>query len=189
MATKNAAVQPSAVYQLKVTLGNIRPPIWRRVLVADTTTLPKLHDILQVVMGWENCHLHSFLIRGVEYGEPLIDSYLTLRDERRFRLSDLALDAKSKFRYTYDFGDDWQHDIVVEAILPPQPGQVLPVCLKGKRAAPPEDIGGPWGYQALLEAKDNPRHPEYENFRELLEIFDAEAFDMEAINRQLKLLR
>ena len=174
------------VYQLKVTLKGVRPPIWRRVLVGDTTTLARLHAILQVVMGWEDSHMHSFKIDGVEYGEPSIDSYVTVKDERRFALGEVVSKVKTKFLYTYDFGDEWQHELLVEEILPIAAEQPLPACVAGKRAGPPEDVGGAWGYMALLEARDNPRHPERENFARLIAAYDPEAFDLAAVNTRLR---
>lgn len=188
MAAKKP-LAPTNVYVLKITLNGIRPPIWRRIAVGDNVTLLKLHKIIQAVMGWEDYHLHQFEIDGSTYGEPQVEGFRTIKDERRFALGQVVTKVKAKFKYEYDFGDDWQHEIVVEEIIPYQEGQPLPACLKGKRAAPPEDIGGPWGYYALLEARGNPRHPEYANFGELIAAYDPEAFDLEAINAALVKLR
>jgi hypothetical protein len=188
MAAKKP-LAPSNVYTLKITLAGIRPPIWRRLVVGDNVTLLKLHKIIQAVMGWEDYHLHQFEIGGDTYGEPQVEGFRTIKDERRFALGQVVTGIKTKFKYVYDFGDDWQHEVVVEEIAPYQEGQLAPACLKGKRAAPPEDIGGPWGYYALLEAKDNPRHPEYDNFRELIGAYDPEAFNLDAVNDALGKLR
>jgi hypothetical protein len=188
MPTKKAP-PPAAVYQLKVTLKGIRPPIWRRVLVPDNIVLAQLHAVVQTVMGWEDSHMHSFKIEGLEYGEPSIDSYVTVKDERRFTLGELVTKVKAKFLYTYDFGDNWEHELQLEEILPVVADQRLPVCVTGKRAGPPENVGGAWGYQALLEARDNPRHPERQNFAELIASYDPNAFDVAAINARLRKLK
>lgn len=188
MPTKKTP-SPTAVYQLKVTLKGVRPPIWRRLLVGDNVTLARLHGIIQAAMGWEDSHMHSFKIEGLEYGEPSIDSWVTIKDERRFTVGELVTKAKTKFLYTYDFGDNWEHEVQLEAITPFAPEPPLPACIAGKRAGPPEDIGGAWGYQALLEARDNPRHPERENFAELIASFDPDALDVAAVNTRLRKLK
>ena len=129
---------PASIYTLKISLDGIRPPIWRRVLVGDNVTVHKLHLIIQAVMGWEDEHMHQFAVEGINYGEPSIDSYYTVKDERRFALGHLVTKVNTKFKYSYDFGDDWQHTLVVEEITPYQEDQVVPLCVKGKRAAPPK---------------------------------------------------
>ena len=108
-----------SVYQLKVTLDDSKPPIWRRILVSENITLDSLHEILQIVMGWENYHLHMFTINGQIYGDPEDDEYgyLGTKNEARYRLDQLSLREKSKFSYEYDFGDSWDHTILVEKIL------------------------------------------------------------------------
>lgn len=178
-----------SVYQLKVTLDGSKPPIWRRILVPGNTTLYNLHDILQIVMGWENYHLHMFTIDGQIYGDPEDDEYgdLGTKDETRYRLDRLGLREKSKFSYEYDFGDSWDHTILVEKILPPENGVHYPVCIQGKRACPPEDVGGVWGYQGFLEAIADPEHEEHEEY--LVWIggeFDPEAFDLDEVNQALR---
>ena len=180
---------PNAVYQLKITLRGVRPPIWRRVLVADTTTLGKLHAVIQALMAWDDEHLHQFEIGDDRYGEATVEGYRRVRDEHKFKLNEVAPAEGAKFTYLYDFSVNWIFDIVVEEITPPAADQILPLCIKGKRAAPPEHIGGTWGYQALLEAKANPRHPERTRFAELIAAYDAEAFDQDAANGRLRKLR
>lgn len=183
MPTRNK--QPTVIYQLKVTLKNSKPPIWRRIQVAGDTSLDKLHLILQTVMGWENDHLHQFKIGPDYYSAE--DADLDCEDETQFDLSEVVSGVKQKFLYEYDFGDSWEHEIVVEKILQPEAGVHYPVCLAGKRAGPPEDSGGVWGYESLLEIVNNPEHPDYDERVEWLgEDFDPEAFDLEAINRKLR---
>ncbi len=175
------------IYQLKVTLKGTRPPIWRRLQVPSDVTLAKLHRVIQVSMGWYNSHLHQFTINGVYYGVPSPDDWQPIVDERRYRLSAVVPQAKTKFLYEYDFGDGWDHEILVEKILPNDTGLEHALCLKGRRACPPEDVGGVWGYVSFLEAISNPDHPEHE---ELLEWvgggFDPEAFDPERTTAALK---
>ena len=180
---------PQSIYQIKVTLNDSRPPIWRRFLVPDSISLHQLHTILQIVMGWTNSHLHQFIIDGEFYGEPEEeDAYSEdLKNEKRYRLNQLVERKGFKFIYEYDFGDIWEHTIHVEAILPIQKGTQYPICLEGKRACPPEDIGGVEGYDDLLKILSNPKHPEREEMMEEVgEDFDPEFFDIEDVNLGLR---
>src|SRR5713226_5038670 len=140
------------VYQIKVTLRGSRPPIWRRVQVRSDITLAKLHRILQRVMGWEDTHLHEFVIQSEHYGVPDQDDGepAKTRDERKYRIGDLVPSERSQFAYDYDFGDDWQHVLVVEKILSLPENIHYPLCLVGARASPPEDVGGISGYENFL---------------------------------------
>ncbi|MDP9312438.1 MAG: plasmid pRiA4b ORF-3 family protein [Chloroflexota bacterium] len=189
MPSRTTALPP-AIYQLKVTLHDSKPPIWRRVQVPSDITLSKLHDILQIVMGWTDSHLHQFIVGQTYYGIPDPMWGRDVKNERRTKLHQVAPEEKAKFTYEYDFGDDWLHDIVVEKILPAVEGTHYPLCIKGKRACPPEDCGGVWGYDSFLEAIRNPNHPEHDDMLEWAGgDFDPEAFDMEDVNRQLTRLR
>ena len=146
------------IHQIKITLDRIRPPIWRRVQVAGDTTFAMLHDIIQVTMGWRDCHLHEFNVAGRRVGPHIEDDFYggSTFDEMDVRLCDVIRREKARLKYTYDFGDGWEHTLSVEKILPPEMGVEYPICLKGKRACPPEDCGGPWGYAGLLEAQEHP---------------------------------
>jgi hypothetical protein len=173
------------VYQLKVTLRDIRPPIWRRIQVTSDITLFDLHGILQVVMGWYGGHLHEFDVFGTSYGDPRVVKGDVL-DEARVALGQLITDEKERFQYLYDFGDGWEHEIILEKILPIEKGTHYPVCLTGKRACPPEDCGGALGYEELLEILKDPSHPEHEDkFNWLPGDFDTEKFDIESVNMRL----
>jgi hypothetical protein len=176
------------VYQLKVTLKDTKPPIWRRLQVPGSITFYKLHQILQIAMGWTNSHLYEFEIGEDRVGEPDPEYGAEVRSARRVRLSQIGPGAK--FSYTYDFGDDWEHAILVEKVLPPEEGVSYPRCLTGRRRCPPEDCGGVWGYAHLLEALQNPEDPEH---AELMEWaggpFDPAEFDTTGINAELKSLR
>jgi hypothetical protein len=181
-------VDESPVYQLKVTIQGIRPPIWRRLQVRGSATLPKLHDAIQIAMGWTDSHLHMFNVGGVSYGlpDPGLDD---VRSEQRVKLGQIVSGAKDRFTYEYDFGDSWEHEILVEKVLPPDPGVHYPICLAGKRACPPEDVGGVWGYADFLDAIAHPEHAEHEEMLEWVGgAFDPEAFDLQAVNGALKRL-
>lgn len=178
------------VYQLKITLKAIRPPIWRRFQVPVDTTLARLHLIIQRVMGWTNSHLHEFVVDRRRYGTGLREwrevGAPEVLNERRFTVADVAPTAGRRLEYTYDFGDSWEHDIRVEKILPAEPGQRYPVCLAGARACPPEDCGSYPGYIGFLEAIGDPRNPEHEDMLQWIGgHFDPEAFNVEAVNRAL----
>jgi hypothetical protein len=174
------------IYQIKVTLRDSKPPIWRRILVPSDITLAKLHRILQAVMGWYDAHLHQFIVGEVYYGVPDPDDFIEIKSERRVRLNQVAPSEKSKFIYEYDFGDSWEHELLVEKMLSPEKGVRYPVCIKGRRASPPEDVGGVWGYAEFLEAIRDPDHPEHEDYLEWIgDEFDPEAFDLDKINDAL----
>jgi Plasmid pRiA4b ORF-3-like protein len=181
--------EPGVVYQLKITLRDIKPPVWRRVQVQDCS-LAKLHGIIQTCMGWSNSHLHAFEIGGEQYGEPDPDGMMETQDERKVKLRQVVAQGYKKFSYTYDFGDNWDHTIQVEKVLDAEPGARYPRCIAGQRACPPEDCGGPWGYGDLLDAIQNPDHERHE---ELLEWvggeFDPEKFDIEEVNEDLRASR
>jgi Plasmid pRiA4b ORF-3-like protein len=187
---RSKASRSSEIYQIKITLRNIRPPVWRRVLVPSDFTLGQLHQVIQTAMGgWVDYHLHEFDVAGTHYGaalEPGEDDWGTpVNDESRVKLANIV-GLGSKFRYTYDFGDDWEHELVVEKVLPIDPKVSYPVCIKAKRACPPEDCGGPWGYAELVEILADPAHEEYEERLEWVGgRFDPEAFDVGEINSVL----
>jgi hypothetical protein len=185
-------ISKAPIYQIKVTLDESKPPIWRRLLVAGDVTLEHLHYIVQVAMGWTNSHLHQFIVGESYFGEPHpdYDDYIQMNDERRFRLKRITENEGFKFCYEYDFGDSWMHTVLVEKILEPESGQQYPVCVKGKRACPPEDVGGVWGYEEFLQAIGDPDHPEHEEYLEWVGgEFDPEEFDLEETNEILRELR
>ena len=188
---KNASVTTAGpsnlVYQMKITLKEVKPPIWRRIQVKSDITLKVLHKTIQIVLGWTNSHLHEFNIFGLSYGDPEQE---VGSDEKKFRLNKLNLREKDKFIYVYDFGDNWEHEILVEKILPIDEKAQYPVCLTGKRSCPPEDCGGPSGYMDLLNVLSDPNDPEYDESMEWIgEDFDSEMFDNEKINWRLRSIR
>lgn len=181
---------PVSIYQLKITLRAAHPPIWRRVSVPGRFNLQQLHQVIQVAMGWEDCHLHQFVIDGEFYGQPTAEDCEPVNDEQAFTLEQIAPSAQRKFIYEYDFGDDWLHDILVEDITPPSPGQQYPQCLKGKRACPPEDVGGLGGYEVFLEVIQDKDHVDHDSYLEWIGGgFDPDALDLAAINQALCLIK
>lgn len=184
------------VYQLKVTLAETKPPVWRRVLVDGAGTLDQVHEVIQAAFGWWNYHLHEFEVGDERYGapdpdyDPAYDFGPPTIDERQVRLDAIAGEG-SKLDYTYDFGDNWRHEIVVEKVLAadaPAPVTV-PACIDGRRACPPEDCGGAWGYEELLAILADPTHPEHDARREWLgRPFDPAAFDPADFDENLRQL-
>jgi len=180
---------PAEFYQLRIDLREIKPPIWRRLLVPGDITLYKLHQIIQVAMPWDSYHLYEFSIGGERFGDPSEDDWEPPRSARRYRLNQMVR-AGQKFAYVYDFGDSWEHEIKVEKVLPAEPGVRYPVCITGKRAGPPEDCGGPWGYLEMLAALADPKHAEHDSMLEWLGgEFAPEAFDLEETNANLRTIK
>jgi hypothetical protein len=172
------------IYQLKITLRHSDPKIWRRVLVPGVFSFHALHNVIQLAMGWTNCHLYAFRFKKTQIGIPdpewdednLIDSETTA-------LEGFFEDRKELFQYEYDFGDGWIHDIKIEKILEPAPRQAYPVCLAGELACPPEDCGGIYGYYHILEVLAAKRHPEKKELKEWLsQDFDPQEFDINETN-------
>lgn len=141
----------SVVYQLKVSLRGISPMIWRRVLIPADLTLYELHRVIQITFGWEDCHLHAFKLHGRRYGTMWTGERHHDATGREVTLTDLRLRVRQRILYEYDFGDLWEHDVRVEAKLGREGGKDYPICIAGARAGPPEDVGGPGGYYALLD--------------------------------------
>jgi hypothetical protein len=178
------------IYQFKVTLKDSDPPIWRRIQIPDCT-LGELHDVLQIVMGWEDSHLHQFIIRGTCYGprDPDdIDWDMETEDEEDILISQVTkMGRKVRFTYEYDFGDSWQHEIVLEKTLDLEPRVKYPRCVGGERACPPEDVGGVWGYAEFLAAIADPKHESHRDMKEWIGgRFDAEKFSVHAVNKDLR---
>lgn len=185
------------LYQIKLTLKWSEPPIWRRVIVRADMTLDRLHSVIQIAMGWTNSHLHQYRsgagFRRTFYGRPdpeFSDMGSAMLNEKHYTLATLAPKAKRKLIYEYDFGDGWQHDVLVEKILPPDASLKHPICLAGEKACPPEDCGGIRGYYNLLKALADPKHPEHETMSAWVGgEWNAAEFDLEEINAGLRRLK
>ena len=154
-----------SLYQIKVTLVGSKPPIWRRLIVNDNIRLDQLHSILQAAMGWFDYHLHQYRVGNTYIGIPEPDYDFDVTDERIMYLHDIISKPKDNFVYEYDFGDGWEHKIVLEKLLPLDSSEA-PLVIKGKKACPPEDCGGVWGYYELLDAIQDPAHEEHESMLE-----------------------
>lgn len=190
MANKNTQPLRGRVYQLKATLNDIEPKIWRRLLVPGDFTLEELHEVLQVAMGWTNSHLHQFVVGKAHYGVP-DDEFedLKVRDEQEHTIEKVLPKKGCKIIYEYDFGDSWEHLVVVEEIHSPKGWQPIPQCLEGARRCPPEDVGSTSGYENFLTVISDPKHPEHhEMLRWAGGPFNPEEFSVDAANESLKRL-
>jgi hypothetical protein len=173
-------------YLLKIQLLDIEPAIWRRFIVPASITLDRLHDVIQIVMGWTDSHLHEFTIgnkRYTEYPESKKDGLVC----GRYRLGDLLKQKGRTFRYLYDFGDSWEHELVLEEsrYFNPELRTEL-ACLEGERACSPEDVGGILGYFEFCKALKDPEHEEHESYMEWSGgDYDSERFDADAVNGEL----
>lgn len=182
-----------AIYQLKISLKNISPPIWRRVLVPDDFDLAQLHRLIQVAMGWTDSHLHEFVHKRDRRRRCFVSQdYLDAMGsagviaEKTVRIHELLSAPKDRLTYYYDPGDDWSHDVVLEKVLKADAEARAPICLRGKRACPPEDCGGPNGYGMIWEILEDPDDEYYEETLAWLgDGFDPEAFDLDGVNQEL----
>jgi hypothetical protein len=174
------------MYQLKVTLVDTDPQIWRRIRVPSTIPLCCLHDALQAVMGWTNSHLHSFEKDGKSWG---MSEYDELLNEKNVPLSSLLQAKRDSLVYVYDFGDDWRHEVALEQVIPVSEIERTPVCLGGERRCPPEDVGGPLAYQAFLEIILDPAHENYQQLVDWVGGHFLDEFDSKSANVVLGLMR
>lgn len=177
------------LYEIRVQLRDIKPPIWRVIRVRPQTSLSRLHKILQKAMGWTNSHLHLFEIDGDSYGEGDFDWDFDVQDYHGMRLEKIFTEGRTSFLYEYDLGDSWRHDITLLGKVEGEAGEKI-ACVAGARACPPEDCGGITGYYHLLVALSDPDHEEHDAMLEWVRgKFDPNAFDVAAVDRALKRLR
>ncbi len=193
-APARAAEITVPIYQLKVTLKDFKPSIWRRIQIRSDANLGELHGALQLAMGWSNCHLHHFIVgKRPDYlfiGAPGLDADEDMVNEDEVLVSQVLPVAKTKMIYEYDFGDSWEHEVALEKIVEAEKGVYYPRCLAGENACPPEDVGGVWGYADFLKAIADPDHEEHESSLEWVgEDFDPKEFDLEYVNKRLKGLK
>lgn len=181
----------NTTYQIQIALKYFKPKIWRRLLISSDTLLPDLHKIIQTAMGWENGHLHQFVKDTKFYSLKMQDDDFWDGDNnidyKKLKIADLLSFEKDKMIYEYDFGDGWEHEIILEKIIPNDGKLLNPICIDGKMSCPPEDCGGVGGYMQLLEILSQPKHLDYEEYFEWYggEI-DPENFDKEDINEALR---
>jgi hypothetical protein len=174
------------LYQVKVTLSEIHPPVWRRLLLSPEIKLGRLHRILQIVMGWEDSHMHRFVQDGRIYCDPRVESDGDVLDERKVLLGNILIEPGGRLIYEYDFGDDWKHELLCEEFVELDTHPPYAICTEGARACPPEDSGGPYAYEDLVRVLKNPRHKDYAEMRAWVGgRFNPETFDAEEINRRL----
>lgn len=180
------------VYQLKIVLKGIRPPIWRRLLVPQNITFNKLHKIIQAAFGWQDYHLFQFEFNDTIIHIPDPEYPLEKRElnARRIKI-DEWLQQYRRCLYVYDFGDNWQHEVILEKILPAEEGEKYPVCIAGARHRPPEDVGGVSGYKEFLRVISDPSHPQHNDYLLWAEKdtggrkFDPDYFCLDEVNRAL----
>ena len=178
-------------YQIQIALRWSKPKIWRRILVPSDLLLADFHKIIQTTMGWTNSHLHQFIKDRIFYTQRMDDDdfweEMDNVDYSKIKISDLLKKEKDKIIYEYDFGDSWEHDIILEKIENNGMNKNIPTCLTGKNSCPPDDCGGIWGYSEMLEILKHPDHEEYEEYVEWLgKEFDPKYFDKNEINEMLK---
>lgn len=179
---------PAHLYQLKISLLDCEPPVWRRVVVRPSLTFRQLHHVIQAVMGWKDYHLYEFQGNGERVGEPdPEDPDDEIVAAAWLRVRGLLRSAGDRLVYIYDFGDDWRHEILLEDLPPASEHKTHPLCMSGERACPPEDVGGPYGYADWLELLHDEDPLRAEEARVVLgRRFDPERFDVKSANRRLR---
>jgi hypothetical protein len=180
------------IMRVRIKLQQVSPPVWRCVELPSTATLAQLHRVVQVAMGWTDSHLHCFRQGDAVYGIPTEEDIVPVIHERRVRVADLLAKPGDRLLYDYDFGDGWSHEIRLEEIAAPERDARYPRCVRGKRACPPEDVGGPWGYAEML-SRSKRREPAPAPPTRVLRLherdFDPNAFDLDTVNSALRRLR
>lgn len=179
----------ATIYQIQITLEDSKPKIWRKLLVQSDTLLSDFHKIIQTTMGWTNSHLHHFMKdrRFYSADESEFYDYENPRKvdykKNKIRISDLLIHEKDKISYIYDFGDNWEHVLILQKILPIDSTLLYPICLAGSRNCPPEDCGGIYEYSYILKILQEPDHEEHKEYKEWLgDDFDPKYFDKDIIN-------
>ena len=183
---------PMQIYQLKITLNDIEPPIWRRIQIPNTSTFWDLHSYIQDAFGWTNSHMHKFtytdaftdnsIIKPIVIGipfEPEFEEEEHVLPGWEYKIKYYIEGETNSIEYTYDLGDNWKHTIELEKILVPVKGFKYPFCVDGERACPPEDCGGPYGYAGLLETLFDPSDPDHEGMTAWVDAIKGYTFDPE----------
>jgi hypothetical protein len=186
------ADQDPLVLQAKITIADIKPSIWRRLLLPRDLNFAQLHEVIQAAFGWTDSHLHQFIVGGLVIGAPEFDedrlsNHQTFEATKVF-LHDLDLYhmPNPRILYEYDFGDSWEHWIEIENQVPRQDGVTYPLCTDGARHRPPEDVGGAGGYANFLEAWHDPDHDDHLAMRQWAgRSFEPETFDIIKVNKAI----
>lgn len=174
------------IARIRIQLDDVEPAIWRRVEVPLTSSLKAVHDVIQAVMLFENYHLFQFEIGERRYGYPDPEWGDDMRDARNIRLGAILARGETRFTYTYDFGDDWRHTIVVEEVVVADPMVDCPRFIEGARRAPPEDVGGLPGFEEFLRVMADPADPEHDNILTWYgRPFEPDDIDLAIINERL----
>lgn len=179
---------PTKAYQINIELLDVKPKVWRRVIIPHNMLLSDLHNVLQTAMGWTNSHLHQF-VHGKSILEPDLEdydleSYGTIYTG--MTINNFLKEKNDKIMYEYDFGDGWRHKITLENILHSYIG-ITPVCTDGAKNCPPEDVGGPWGFKDFKKAIADPSHPEHASYLEWVgEDYNPDDFDKDFVNELLQ---
>ena len=180
------------LYQFRITLNESEPSIWRRIQIKNCT-LERLHEHIQLAMGWGNEHLHRFRIKDEIYGDAQLlddgfDDQYEFIDSTRIKISDVVPKSgiRFTFEYEYDFGDGWVHEVLFEGCLTATEGKKYPICVEGERACPPEDVGGIFGYNEYLKIIGDPNHEQHEEMLEWRGKFDPEKFDSKKASRKMQ---
>jgi Plasmid pRiA4b ORF-3-like protein len=175
----------SLILELDITLKSSKPKIWRRVHVPSSLTFHKLHEVIQKAMGWHDYHLYVFeLDRYSSIGIPSDDDWEEVIDSRKLKIGDYFQQVKDKIVYEYDFGDSWEHNVVLKKMLDADPNVTYPIVTAGAMACPPEDCGGIWGYTELLDVIKDPSDEKHEDILEWLGgEFDPGYFNLEELNK------
>ena len=177
------------IYQFKITLLDTQPPIWRRIQVRADISLLRFSTTIILAMGWNGKHLHQFHNGGRRYGMPTGDteSDRGIIDERKVALQDFSKDDLKSFKFEYDFGDGWVHSVELEEVFEAKKGERFPKCVDGARHCPPEDCGGPGGYEDFLTAIKDPNHPKHKSMTEWIRYkFNPEVFNLDLTNSDLR---
>jgi hypothetical protein len=185
-------VRLEKIYQLRIQLQDVEPAVWRSVRVPAAVSLAKLHKVFQVVMGWDDSHLHEFRIGAMRYGvpDPDFQEERPVISDKRAVLDQVLKPSISQFSYLYDFGDGWEHEVFIEETGTVAEDERPLLCLAGANACPPDDVGGPDGYADFLQAIANPKHKEHRHYSQWCGgAFDPKGFDLQSVNRSLSRVR
>jgi len=183
--------KPTEILQINITLMRTNPKIWRRILVTQNLNLERLHDAIQISMGWTFSHLFEFTVGDRKYGEP--DPYAPAGSQafhaRNLKLSAIVDRNIKNFSYIYDFGDHWEHEILIEKQIVADSSQRYPVFVHGEGRCPPEDVGGIDGFEEFLSAIKDPSHEDYQHYQDWVgENYDPNTIDLEGINQGMELM-